>query len=91
MPCWLSTTSEHLRVMAATAASAATRWACASRCWRGGTGAQQAAPIAVAVVWSFVAEGILISLLPEVGKWGPGGAAMALAGGSSTEGDLLAP
>lgn len=51
----------------------------------------QAAAITVAVVWSFLADGLLIGLLPEVGKWIPGGAATALAGGSSTEGDLLAP
>lgn len=51
----------------------------------------QAAAITVAVVWTFVVESILVALLPEVGKWGPGGAATALAGGASTEGDLLVP
>lgn len=45
----------------------------------------------MAVVWSFLLEGLLVGLLPEVGKWGPGGAVTALAGGSSTEGALLEP
>ncbi|MGH9278711.1 MAG: ABC transporter permease [Acidimicrobiales bacterium] len=51
----------------------------------------QAAAITVAVVWTFVVEGILVGFLPEVGRWVPGGAATALAGGSSTGGDLLPP
>jgi ABC-2 type transport system permease protein len=49
----------------------------------------QAAAVAVALVWSFLVEGMLVSLLPEVGKWLPGGAASALGGAATTGGDLL--
>lgn len=51
----------------------------------------QVAAVVSALVWSFLLEGLLVALLPEVGKWGPGGASTALAGTSTTEGDLLAP
>ncbi|MCA1692380.1 MAG: ABC transporter permease [Actinobacteria bacterium] len=49
----------------------------------------QVAAVTIALVWSFVLEGILVSFLPEVGKWLPGGAGTALSGGATPEGDLL--
>ncbi len=48
-----------------------------------------AAAVSVALVWSFVLESLLVGLLPEVGRWLPGGAAQGLARLSPTAGDLL--
>ena len=48
-----------------------------------------AAAVAIALVWSFVIEALLVGLLPEVGRWLPGGAGQALARASTTEGELL--
>lgn len=45
--------------------------------------------VAVALLWSFVLEGLLVGLLPEVGRWLPGGAGQGLARSSTTAGDLL--
>jgi ABC-type transport system involved in multi-copper enzyme maturation permease subunit len=49
----------------------------------------QTAAITVALVWTQVVEGLLVGFAPEVGKWFPGGAASALAGVSTPNGDLL--
>ncbi|GAC1368304.1 MAG: hypothetical protein NVSMB32_13370 [Actinomycetota bacterium] len=38
----------------------------------------QGLAVVVSLAWLFVVEGILITLLPSVGKWTPGGAAAAL-------------
>ena len=48
-----------------------------------------AAAVAIALVWSFVIEALLVGLVPEVGRWLPGGAGQALARSSTTEGELL--
>ena len=48
-----------------------------------------AAAVSIALVWSFVIEALLVGLLPEVGRWLPGGAGQALARSSTTAGDLL--
>ena len=48
-----------------------------------------ATAVAIALVWSFVVEAILVGLLPEVGRWLPGGAGQGLARTSTTAGDLL--
>lgn len=34
-------------------------------------------PVVESLAWSFVIEGLLVGLLPEVGRWLPGGAAAA--------------
>lgn len=49
------------------------------------------AAVVVALAWSFVVEGLLVGLLPEVGRWLPGGAAAALGGQSVPGSELLAP
>jgi hypothetical protein len=49
----------------------------------------QVAAIIVALVWMQLVEGLLVELLPAVGKWLPGGAAASLAGYSTSKGDLL--
>jgi hypothetical protein len=38
----------------------------------------QIAAVVAALVWTFVVEQLLVSLLPEVGRWTPGGAAAAV-------------
>lgn len=48
-----------------------------------------AAAVAIALVWSFVLEALLVGLVPEVGRWLPGGAGPGLARSSTTAGDLL--
>lgn len=48
-----------------------------------------ATAVAVALVWSLLVESILVGLLPEVGRWLPGGAAQALTGSTTTAGELL--
>jgi len=49
----------------------------------------QTVALSLALVWVMVVESILISLLPEVGKWLPGGAVGALTSISTPEGGLL--
>jgi ABC-type transport system involved in multi-copper enzyme maturation permease subunit len=49
----------------------------------------QVVAIVVALVWSFIVEGLLVTLLPDVGRWLPGGAAAALNGQTVPGGDLL--
>jgi ABC-2 type transport system permease protein len=49
----------------------------------------QVAAVVIALAWGFVAEGLLISLVPEVGRWLPGGAASALTRRGTQGGDLL--
>jgi ABC-2 type transport system permease protein len=41
------------------------------------------------VVWTGIAESLLVGFLPEVGRWLPGGAASALSGTATAEGGLL--
>ena len=48
-----------------------------------------AAAVGIALVWSFVIEAILVGLVPEVGRWLPGGAGQGLARTSTTAGELL--
>jgi hypothetical protein len=38
----------------------------------------QIAAVVVALAWVFVAEQLLVALLPEVGRWTPGGATAAV-------------
>lgn len=49
----------------------------------------QIAAIVGALVWVLVVEALVINLLPEVGKWFPGGAAGAMVQANVTTGDLL--
>ncbi len=51
----------------------------------------QVAAIVAALVWVFLVESLIISLLPQVGKWLPGGAANAMMQATSTRGNLLEP
>lgn len=44
--------------------------------------------VTVALVWSLLLESLLVGLVPEIGRWLPGGAGQALAR-SPTAGDLL--
>lgn len=52
----------------------------------------QIAAVVAALAWTFIVEQLLVALLPEVGKWTPGGAASAvlqLGDLATTRGDLL--
>jgi ABC-2 type transport system permease protein len=49
----------------------------------------QVVAIVVALVWSSVVEGLIVGLLPDVGRWLPGGASAALNGQTIPGGDLL--
>ena len=49
----------------------------------------QTAAVVVALVWVMVVEGLLVSFLPEVGRWLPGGAVAALTGVTTENGGLL--
>lgn len=49
------------------------------------------AAVVVALAWSFVLESLLVGLVPEVGRWLPGGAAAALGGQSVPGSELLPP
>lgn len=51
----------------------------------------QVAAVVVALVWSFILESLLVSLLPAVGKWLPQGAARGLSQETLTDGSLLPP
>jgi ABC-2 type transport system permease protein len=52
----------------------------------------QIAAVVAALAWTFIAEQLLVALLPEVGRWTPGGATSAvlqLGDVATTRGDLL--
>jgi ABC-2 type transport system permease protein len=52
----------------------------------------QIAAVVGALAWTFIAEQLLVALLPEVGRWTPGGASSAvlqLGDVATTRGDLL--
>lgn len=49
----------------------------------------QTAAVVIALVWVFTVEGILVSFVPEVGRWLPGGAVTAFTGVDTAEGGLL--
>jgi ABC-type transport system involved in multi-copper enzyme maturation permease subunit len=49
------------------------------------------AAVIVALAWTFVVEGLLVGLVPEIGRWLPGGAAAAVSGQSVPGSELLAP
>ena len=52
----------------------------------------QIAAVVAALAWTFIAEQLLVTLLPEVGRWTPGGATSAvlqLGEVATTRGDLL--
>ena len=49
----------------------------------------QLAAVAISLGWMLVAENLLITLLPEVGRWLPLGAAAALVRAAPPEGGLL--
>jgi hypothetical protein len=49
----------------------------------------QTAAIVVAMVWVMIVEGLLVSFVPEVGRWLPGGAVAALTGVTPQNGGLL--
>lgn len=51
----------------------------------------QIAAILGAVIWVILVESLLVTFLPEVGRWLPGGAANAVLQASSLRGDLLEP
>lgn len=49
----------------------------------------QVAAVVGALVWEFVVEGLLVGLLPSVGRWLPGGAAQGLTRQTVSNGSLL--
>jgi ABC-2 type transport system permease protein len=49
----------------------------------------QVAAIVSALVWIFLGEALLVQLLPQVGRWLPGGAVMAMMDAGASEGKLL--
>jgi ABC-2 type transport system permease protein len=49
----------------------------------------QVAAVVIALVWEFVLQGIVVALLPAVGKWLPQGAARALGQETLADGSLL--
>lgn len=49
----------------------------------------QTAAVAVTLGWTMVVEVLLISVVPEIGRWLPGGAVAALSGTATLEGGLL--
>lgn len=49
----------------------------------------QTAAVVVALVWVMVVEGLLVSFVPQVGRWLPGGAVAALTGVATPDGGLL--
>lgn len=49
----------------------------------------QTAAVAIALVWVMIVEGLVVSLLPEVGRWLPGGAAAAITGAATGDGAML--
>ena len=51
----------------------------------------QVAAVVIALVWQFLLEGLLVALLPAVGKWLPQGAARAMSQETLSDGTLLPP
>jgi ABC-2 type transport system permease protein len=51
----------------------------------------QVAAIVIALVWQFLLEGLLVALLPAVGKWLPQGAARGMTRETLGDGSLLPP
>ena len=49
----------------------------------------QTQAVIIALVWSAIVEGVLVTMLPDVGRWLPGGAANALTASTTAEGALL--
>jgi ABC-2 type transport system permease protein len=49
----------------------------------------QTAAVVLALVWVLVVEGLLVSFVPAIGKWLPGGAAAALSAAATAKGELL--
>jgi ABC-type transport system involved in multi-copper enzyme maturation permease subunit len=49
----------------------------------------QTAAVVAALVWVMVVEALLVSFVPEVGRWFPGGAAAALSAAATVDGGLL--
>jgi len=49
----------------------------------------QIAAVTVSLLWLLIVEGLLVGLLPSVGRWLPSGAAAALTGAAITNGELL--
>lgn len=49
----------------------------------------QVAAVVIGLAWGFVVEGLLINVVPEVGKWLPAGAASALTRRVTERGELL--
>jgi hypothetical protein len=49
----------------------------------------QTAAIAIALVWVMIVEGLVVALLPEVGRWLPGGAVASITGAATADGGML--
>ena len=49
----------------------------------------QTVAVVVALVWVMIVEGLVVTLLPSVGRWMPGGAVAALTGVATENGGLL--
>ena len=49
----------------------------------------QTTAVVVALVWVMIVEGLVVSFLPEVGRWMPGGAAATRSGVATASGHLL--
>ena len=49
----------------------------------------QTAAVVVTLIWVMIVESLLVSFLPDVGKWLPGGANAAASGIATINGDLL--
>lgn len=49
----------------------------------------QTVALSLALVWVMIIEGLIVTFVPEVGRWLPGGAAAALTSTSTPEGGLL--
>ncbi len=49
----------------------------------------QTAAVVIAMVWVMIVEGLLVSFVPDVGRWLPGGAVAALTGVTTENGGLL--
>lgn len=55
----------------------------------GAVARNQVAALVIALVWIMVVESLLVGLLPDVGRWLPGGAAAALTGAEPPNGGML--
>lgn len=49
----------------------------------------QVAAIVITLVWMMIIEGLIVALLPSVGRWLPGGALASVIGTANTRGDYL--